>query len=643
MCGLTGFWQLKDRRDDADQVLRAMTTALAHRGPDADGTWHDAAAGLSLGHRRLAILDLSNEGAQPMHSPSGRYTLIYNGEIYNFRELRALLETEGASFRGHSDTEVFLAAIEIWGLNTAVQKIRGMFAMALWDANAQTLHLIRDRLGKKPLYLGWTATGTLLFASELKAFHAHPDFTSQVSTAGRSLYMRFGYVPAPYSIFERVWTVPAGHRAALSAQNAAPGSDLSQLFEPYWHHTQILEDSRQRPFRGSPQDMLRQFEELLSDSVRERMISDVPLGAFLSGGVDSTAIVALMQKHADQPVKTYTIGFHEDGYDEAQHAAALAQHLGTDHHEFYVSGEDVLAEVPHLPDLYDEPFADVSAIPTALVSRRARETVTVVLTGDGGDEMLGGYQRYLSAPPLWEKVRYLPRPARRAMAALIRRRSIERWSETRPDHPQFGERMYKVADILALSGPEEIYHRLLSETGTPQHFLQEYLTPQLLLDRSDYRANGLSFVEQMMLGDTLHTLPNRFLVKTDRASMASGLEARSPLLDARIYAFCWSLPQSSKVFGKVGKMLLRQLLDQHVPQELTNRPKQGFSMPIAAWLRGPLKEWADELLRDEMLQQNGFQPEPIRALWTQHQDGAGAHAPLLWQICQYQAWAGRWL
>lgn len=644
MCGITGFFETRQKRDRSaiGVVGKAMNAALAKRGPDDEGGWQDPDLPLFLGHRRLSIIDLSADGHQPMESASGRYMLTYNGEIYNFQELTAALTALGSTFRGRSDTEVMLAAFEQWGVNQALQKLNGMFAFALWDRQAGQLHLIRDRMGKKPLYVGW-AGSSLVFGSELKALRAHPDFAPQVSRNALALYMRYACVPAPHAIYEKVWQLPAGCRMTIDLASLQPGGDLSALIEPYWHHPRIVEEARQR--RGNPGDgeAVAEFEKLLADAVRARMVSDVPLGAFLSGGIDSSTVVALMQQQAAAPVKTFCIGFQEQGFDEAAYARKIARHLGTDHHELYLTPQDALDVIPLLPEIYDEPFADVSQIPTYMVSRFARRQVTVALSGDGGDEMLGGYLRHYTAPELWKRVGWLPPAARRAIAARLTALGAERWNRLVRVQPQFGERLHKIAELLPLEGPEEIYRHLVSQWPDPASLVQGGTEPPVPLLDSAWQPKGLSFAERMMYGDALSYLPNDVLTKVDRASMAVSLEARAPLLDQRVFEYAWSLPLKMKIREGQGKWLLRQVLSRYVPAALFERPKQGFTVPVGEWLRGPLKDWAEEMLAEKRLAGEGYLNAPlVRGVWEEHLRGRGRHAHKLWTVLMFQSWLERW-
>ncbi len=643
MCGITGFYSFNtdESRAELNVAGKAMSATLTHRGPDSDGLWQDPDMPLLLGHRRLAILDLSGHGAQPMSSSSERYVIAYNGEVYNYPALQKTLEERGVSFKGRSDTEVILAAVEHWGINEVLQKLNGMFAFALWDRKERRLHLVRDRLGKKPLYVGW-AGKALVFGSELKALRAHSDFTAELNREAAALFMQYGYVPAPHCIYKNVWSLPAGFRLTLDISDLETGADLQERMEPYWHHLRALEEAKSHATHRSDDDIVDEFEELLSTCVRDRMISGVPLGGFLSGGIDSSSVVALMQKISTRPVKTYSIGFDEAGFDEAAYAKKVAAHLGTDHHELYLSGQDALETIPLLPEIYDEPFGDISAIPTYLVSKFARQGVTVALSGDGGDEMLGGYNRHVAGPKIWKRVRSMPRPLRRLLSGGVTKIPVERWDALVKKEPQFGTRIHKAASVLSLNTQEEIYQRLVSQwEGTP---VMGTPPPGTLSDDPLWSPGNLSFAEMMMYRDALSYLPNDILVKLDRASMAVSLEARAPLLDKRIYEYVWSLPEHVKIRDGRGKWLLRQVLSRHVPNELFERPKQGFAIPAGEWLRGPLKGWASSLLDEKSLREQGvFDPAVIRSAWEAHLKGEGNHATQLWSVLMFQAWQDKWL
>lgn len=621
----------------------AMHQAMAHRGPDDSDVWQDPDTPIVLAHRRLSIIDLSPEGHQPMVSHSGRYMTVYNGEIYNYRDIQRDLEAAGHIFRGRSDTEVMLTAFDHWGVAQSLQKINGMFAIAVWDREKKKLFLIRDRMGKKPLYVGW-AGGSLLFASELKAFHAHPDFERRIDTQALTLYMRYAYVPAPHCIFQNVWTVLPGHMLALDIGDLKANADLSSMMEPYWFAPRVLRDARSHPSRKAEAAVIADFEDLLRTCVRERMVSDVPLGAFLSGGIDSSTIVALMQQISDRPVKTFSIGFREDGFDEAGHAKKVATHLGAEHHEMYVSGQDALNVIPKLPDIYDEPFADQSQIPTYLVSKFARESVTVALSGDGGDEMLGGYLRHYAIPAAWSKISWIPASIRRAGASAVRSLPENVYNILRPGYPRFGARIHRFALLAGLNDPNQIYAQVVGQWHEPEKIVVGGRQSPIPLTDPAWQPQGLNFSETMMFGDTISYLPGDILVKVDRASMAVSLEARSPLLDQRVFEYCWTLPHAMKVRGHRGKWLLREVLARHVPRALFERPKQGFGVPLAEWLRGPLKDWAGDFLQEDRLKRQGYlNPAEVGSAWDDHLKGHGMHEARLWTVLMFQAWLDRWM
>ncbi len=666
MCGLTGFWSAQAGGEaELKARVERMNNRLAHRGPDDAGVWTDAAAGVALALRRLAIVDLSPAGHQPMASASGRFVIAYNGEVYNFGELRAELEQAGASFRGHSDTEVMLAAFEAWGLEAAVGKFVGMFAFALWDRRERILHLGRDRLGIKPLYYGW-AGKTLFFGSELKALRAHPDFHAELDRDALGLYLKYSYIPQPFSIYQGIHKLPPGCLLSVRAEDFEPG----RLPAPaaFWSARQAAERGAAEPFAGSENDGVEELDRLLRDAVRLRMIADVPLGAFLSGGIDSSTVVALMQAQSSRPVKTFTIGFREDRYNEAAQARAVAAHLGTEHTELTVTPEETRAVIPHLPELYDEPFADASQIPTYLVSALARRHVTVSLSGDGGDELFGGYNWYVLAEATWKRLRRMPLPLRRGLARGLRLAKPEtynrfaggmsRWLNRYGRPGSVGEKVYKIARLLPSAQPEEIYFYLITRWKQPQSaVLGAREAASLLSDREQW-ARLPGFVERMMFLDLVTYLPDDILVKVDRASMGVSLEARVPLIDHRVVEFAARVPLGWKIRGAnlrdgfptgpatdaapraaPGKWLLRQVLYRYVPPQLVERPKMGFGVPVAEWLRGPLREWAEDLLSPARLEREGFlDPAPVRRLWAEHLAGREGGDDSLWALLMFEAW-----
>ncbi len=625
-----------------------MTNQLVHRGPDDSGAWVDAHTGIALGTRRLAIVDLSPAGHQPMVSRSGRFVITYNGEVYNFRELRKELEPRGHTFRGHSDTEVILAAVEEWGLKEATKRFVGMFAFALWDRQERALHLVRDRLGIKPLYYGW-AGATFLFGSELKALRAHPAFRPEINRDALALQMRYSYVPQPYSIHQGIYKLPQGCILTLPASNL-PCVDHARPC-PYWSAKEVAEHGEADAYRGSEGEAAEQFDTLLREAVRLRMIADVPLGAFLSGGIDSSTVVALMQAQSTRPVKTFTIGFYEETYNEAVHAKAVAAHLGTDHTELYVTPEETLTVVPKLPDLYDEPFADSSQIPTYLISALARRHVTVSLSGDGGDELFGGYPRYLRTRTFRRALRSLPSPGRRLFASLLKAPSLASYNRAlsllRPLFDRFGrpapvgEKMHRLAELLTV-GPEGIYLHFVSHWKRPTDLVLGSNEPLTVLTDFSQHAALSDFLQQMMFLDLVTYLPDDILAKVDRASMGVSLEARVPILDHRVVEFVARLPVSMKIRNGQGKWLLRQVLYRYVPKDLVERPKMGFGVPLDSWLRGPLRDWAEGLLNEDRLRREGFfKPEPIRKCWAEHLAGTRNWQEALWNVLMFQAWVER--
>lgn len=647
MCGITGFLNIRndlDRRE-IQAIATSMHKSLAHRGPDDADVWQDPDVPLVLAHRRLSIIDLSAEGRQPMMSASGRYVTVYNGEIYNYLDIRADLEQLGHTFRGRSDTEVMLTAFDQWGINQALQKLNGMFAIVLWDRQERQIHFIRDRFGKKPLYVGW-AGGNLVFSSELKAFHKHPAFESEISQQGLSNYMHYAYLCAPYSIFKNVWQVLPAGRLVVNASAIKPGTDLSEHMEAYWFMPDVVNQARAHPIHETEGDVIDDFENRLKLAVKQRMISDVPLGAFLSGGIDSSTIVALMQQVASNPVKTFSIGFEEQAYNEAEHAKKIAEYLGTEHKEFYVTGKEAMDVIPTLPDMYDEPFADSSQIPTHLVSKHARDHVTVVLTGDGGDEILGGYERHFMIPAAWKKVGWMPHPFRALGAAILTIIPEQVFDVARPGHPQFGRRIHKLAGLVRQHGTMDVYNYLMSSWIKPEAVVLNADDPLIPLTDPLWQVPGLNMGEGMMYGDTLSYRPNDLMVKVDRAGMAVSLEARAPLMDYKLFEYCWALPHHMKVRGMSGKWLLKQVLKRHVPESLYDRPKMGFGVPINQWLRGPLNEWAAELLNPQKIKEQGLlNAQVIDKIWQEHNKGlninsSGSH---LWTVLMFQAWHERWM
>ena len=640
MCGFAGFIDLARSTPEADLLARAegMAAQLYRRGPDGDGVWADASAGLAMGHRRLAILDLSPAGHQPMVSADGRYVIAYNGEVYNFPELRAELEAGGVAFRGSCDTEVVVEAIAAWGLEAALGRMIGMFVLALWDKAERILCLARDRLGIKPLY--WGRCGDhFLFASEIKALRAHPAWTATVDRDALAAYLRFGYVPAPRSIYAGIAKLEPGTFLTLRDGDEAE-------IRRYWDLREITLSARARQRDMDDCEATERLDGLLRDAVKGRMAADVPLGAFLSGGVDSSTVTALMQAQSSHPVKTFSIGFSESAFDESSEAAAVARHLGTDHTELIVSPADARAVIPHLPDIYDEPFADSSQIPTYLVSRLARGQVSVALSGDGGDEIFAGYNRHRLAAGPWPRLERVPLALRRLASSSLRGLPPALWdflfslSPKRLRHVLTGDRMHKLATVLAGADGADLYGRLVSQWSDPESLVVEgaregeriWDDPGLMRDLPELMA-------RMRYMDTVGYLPGDILTKLDRASMAVSLETRVPLIDHRVVEFATGLPPHMLIRGQRGKWLLRQVLHRYVPEELVTRPKTGFGVPLDSWLRGPLRDWAEGLLSRSRLEEEGFfAPAPVRRAWKEHLSGRRNHQHKLWAALMFQAW-----
>ena len=704
MCGFSGFLTTDTSiLTSAEAVASRMALAIQHRGPDDAGTWADVTAGIALGFRRLSILDLSIAGHQPMHSASGRFIMTFNGEIYNHADLRDLLTKSQLGmheqpWRGHSDSETLLACIEAWGLEETLQKTLGMFAIALWDTQSRTLHLARDRFGEKPLYYGWVSTArtaepAFVFGSELKALRAYPGFANPVSREALALYMRFTYVPAPYSIYQNIFKLEPGCMLSIdtdfstnSIGNINPAlPQVGKLFEAvhaptassaplrppavqgglrmhrWWSLASVVEAGAQNQI-SSEDEALETLEQRLKDSVRMQSLADVPLGAFLSGGVDSSCIVALMNAQASSPVKTFTVGFEEAGFDETPYARAVAKHLGTAHNELFVSAIEAQGVISDLPAMYDEPFADSSQIPTYLVCKAARQQVTVAISGDAGDELFGGYNRYFWGPRIWDRLAWMPYPARQVLGAAIQAVPTAGWDFlSRPvnallpaskNFVRVGDRFHKLAARLGgVQNLDELYNSLVSEWQDPAQLVKgagsendgeidcNLREPASMLSDPWPAAGAEQFQLRMMYRDTMTYLPDDILCKVDRAAMATSLETRVPFLDHRVAELAWRLPLNMKIRNGQGKWALRQILYKYVPKELIDRPKAGFSIPIGQWLRGPFKDWAEAMLDEKRLEVEGyFYPKPIREKWLQHLSGRYDHTASLWAVLMFQSW-----
>jgi len=630
---------------------RHATSALRHRGPDDGGVWIDSKAGIALGHRRLSIIDVSSHGHQPMVSHDDRFVMTYNGEIYNFQELRSALEAISVPFRGHSDTEVLLAGIVHWGLEETLQRTNGMFALALWDRSSRSLHLARDRFGQKPLYYGW-AGKFFVFGSSLAALRQYPDYQKEIDRDAVALLLRHSNIPAPYTIYKNSWKLAPGTSLKLGENEL----NTQNLPEPtqYWSAEQAALDASDKPIpTSSGKAMVDSLDAILKTAIRKCMVSDVPLGAFLSGGIDSSVVVAIMQTQAKNSVKTFTIGFTDTQYDEAQYANKIAQHLDTEHTDLYVTAQDAQRVIPKLPDIYDEPFADSSQIPTYLVSKLASQQVRVCLSGDGGDELFGGYNRYTWSRNLQLAINSVPLPVRAWGARNLRQVPPHFWdwiySKARPYAPQnsrltqLGDKLYKLAEVIDASTKEEMYWRLISQWKYPEEVLRNAREYQTRSNQWDSWPAMSSFTQQMMMLDTIQYLPDDILVKLDRASMSVGLEARAPLLDHSVFEFAWALPEKLKIQNGAGKWIVKKLLERYIPRHLFDRPKMGFGVPIGHWLRNDLREWAGDLLTNPTLPNDGFfQSDVVNRVWSEHLTGKKNHQHVLWPLLMFQAWLARY-
>ena len=638
MCGLAGFFSNKEFSFEPSKVLEEMGAAIVTRGPDSSGLWFDNQQGVGLVHRRLSIIDLSEAGHQPMLSECGRYVIVYNGEIYNHLEIRAELEQISPRvWRGHSDTETLLAAVLQWGLKEALQKSIGMFALALWDTQTKVLQLARDRFGEKPLYYGWQQ-GSFLFGSQLNALRPHPAFSPTINRHSIALLLRHNYIPAPYSIYNDIFKLLPGNILTLN-------SDLQIDIDTYWSARDTMSNAGANQSTASTEDQLLVLEQTLKKAISIQMLADVPLGAFLSGGVDSSLIVALMQAQSEKPVKTFSIGFDDKRFNEAEFAKEVALHLGTEHTELYVTASDALAIVPKLAEIYDEPFSDSSQIPTYLVSQIAKEHVTVSLSGDAGDELFCGYNRYILTAKTWSKLKLMPVFMRKAAAKLLISIPVKTWNAFSTILParfqlsNMGDKLHKAASVLASRNIDELYLGLVSHWHNPESVVINSKEPLTALTDPQRKAHLSDPILQMMAQDTLSYLPDDILVKVDRAAMAVSLETRVPFLDHNVFELAWKTPSSLKLRDGKSKWCLRQILYKHVPKKLIERPKMGFAVPLDSWLRGPLKEWAESLLAEDRLTAEGFfDVQKVRTMWLEHLSEKRNWQYQLWDILIFQGW-----
>jgi asparagine synthase (glutamine-hydrolysing) len=646
MCGITGYYS-KSFSAQEDIILK-MNSAISHRGPDMNGIWQNKNAGISLGHQRLSIIDLSKLGQQPMKSFSNRYILTYNGEIYNYLEIKKELEliNSNVEWRGSSDTEVLLEAIEYWGIEATLKKIIGMFAFAVWDNKTHSLTLARDRMGEKPIYFGWQGSGTdkvFLFGSELKALKVHPRFIKDINRDAIVLQLKYGYIPSPHSIYKNIYKLLPGHYLQLSENDLQ--RNLLPIPKPYWSLLDVAVYGVDNPLTLSEKEIKVELEQLLLSSVKQQMVSEVPLGAFLSGGVDSSTIVAMMQIQSSKQIKTFSIGFDDYNYDEARYAKKVANHLRTDHTELYISDKHAMMTITKLPFLYDEPFSDSSQIPTILVSELAKKKVTVSLSGDGGDELFCGYNRYTMSKNLWSKINLIPIFIRKILASGIKLVPHQSWNKlsnyslSLKKYQNFGDKIHKGADVLDSKNLLDLYSRIISFWRDENEVVINGKRPKTVLDNTSLKISSLDSQQQMMLLDSLTYLPDDILVKIDRAAMGSSLETRVPFLNHKLIEYVWKIPQSLKLRNGESKWILREILYQHVPKKLIEKPKMGFEVPLGAWLRGPLKHWAENLLNETRLQREGYlNPKLIHTKWNEHLSGKRNWEYDLWNVLMFQAW-----
>lgn len=641
MCGFAGFIGEPLSLDQGKANLLAMGNALRQRGPDDEGIWLRNELGVGLAHRRLAVVGLGPDGHQPMRSRSGRWIIAYNGEIYNFRQLRAELTSTGTLCCGGSDTEVLLAGVETWGVVRTIERLVGMFAFALWDERERMLYLVRDRYGEKPLYFGWQGA-SFLFGSDLAALREHPAFVGGIDRSALAVLVARNFIPAPLTIHPDIRKLEPGSVLTLAWSDGR----WHETRQSYWSPIAVAAKAVAAPFRGSEQEAIAIAHDLLCESVRGQMVADVPLGAFLSGGIDSSAVIALMQSISTVPVRSFTIGFTDSAFDESAYAACVAAHLGTVHREYRLEASDILALIPQLPYFYSEPFADASQLPTILVSRLAREDVTVALSGDGGDELFGGYNRYVWAEFFWDRSSRLPGWIRKALSRMLLTTSPLMWDiilGRLTDVHQPGEKLHKVAALLVAENPREAYERLVGFWAKSNPVLHASLAEAASPELEDLWRAGHSLTQSLMLADTMTYLPDDILVKVDRAAMGFSLETRAPFLDHRLFEFLWSLPMPFRIRRGSSKRILREILYQYVPQKLIDRPKAGFALPLGDWLRGPLRDWAENLLNSSRLRQDGFfDPAMVRRAYDEHLSGSKNRQYDLWSILMFQAWKEVW-